>query len=84
MTPGADGGRGRPWARSWPRAVAVAILIVVVLVVAFAIVPDRLARFAERRSRSFTLRDALLSGWFAVSVVGVSWGLSRLQRRRII
>lgn len=74
----------RRWASSWARAAVVTAGIAIVLFALFAVVPDRLAQLVERRSRSSVVRDVVLTSWFIGSVCAAAWGLSRLQRRRII
>lgn len=66
----------------WPRAILSGVVIVAVAFALLVEVPDLILSGITGIDRSG--RVALATGWFAASLVGLLWGLRRLQSRRII
>jgi ABC-type thiamin/hydroxymethylpyrimidine transport system permease subunit len=67
---------------SWNRAVAVTVVVVVVAYLALAVVPDYLVTSLSGRVDP-VVRDLLVGIWTLAAVVGVTWLLSRAQRREV-
>jgi ABC-type thiamin/hydroxymethylpyrimidine transport system permease subunit len=67
---------------SWNRAVAVTVGVVVVAYLALAVVPDYLVTSLSGRVDP-VVRDLLVGIWTLVAVVGMTWLLSRAQRREV-
>lgn len=57
-----------------------AFAILVVLLGVFVVAPDRIAQSLDRNRTSEFVRDLALVAWFGLGIVGVPWGLARLQR----
>ncbi len=66
------------WARAIVETAAVAIVGVVVLVYGPNLILTRLTGISRPG------RVALATAWFSVFLVGLAWGLRRLQRRHLI
>jgi hypothetical protein len=66
---------------SWTRAIASAVAIMLVAIVALAYVPDMLI---TAHHFSAGLREALCIGFSNGALVGILFGLRRLQARRVI
>jgi len=66
----------------WPRAIVSGLVIVAVAFALLVVIPDLILSEITGLDRGG--RVALATGWFAVSLVGLLWGLRRLQSRRII
>jgi hypothetical protein len=66
----------------WPRAIVSGVLIVGVAFGLLVVVPDLFLTEITNVDRSGRVR--LATAWFAASLLGMLWGLRRLQRRRII
>ncbi len=67
---------------NWPRAILSGIVIVGAAFALLVVIPDLILSEVtgfERSGRVF-----LATGWFAASLVGLLWGLRRLQSSHII
>lgn len=67
---------------SWLRAILSALAAVAVAFIGLVVIPDLLLSQITSVDRS--QRVALATVWFAIALVGILWGLRRLQQRRII
>ncbi len=67
---------------SWPRAILSALVAVAVAFIGLVVIPDLLLSQITSVDRS--QRVALATGWFIIALVGILWGLRRLQQRRVI
>lgn len=67
---------------SWPRAIISGVVIVGVAFVLLVVVPDLILSQITSFDRSG--RVALATGWFVAALIGIMWGLRRLQRRHLI
>jgi hypothetical protein len=66
----------------WPRAILSGLVIVAVAFAVLVVIPDLILSSVTSIERGG--RVALATGWFAASLVGLLWGLRRLQGRHII
>ena len=66
---------------TWGSAAVRAILMLLVCIVLFAIVPGYLLSYLTIRT-SATMRDLLVTGWWAVGLLFALWLFVRLQRTR--
>jgi hypothetical protein len=66
----------------WPRAIVSGVVIVAVAFALLVVIPDLILSQVTNFERGG--RVALATGWFAASLVGLLWGLRRLQSRHII
>ncbi len=64
---------------TWPRAAAAGAVIVFVAFLALVYVPDLLVSELSGVDRS--TRVLIATTWFMVALVGLLWGLRRLQAR---
>jgi hypothetical protein len=65
----------------WLGAIVYGTLIVAVAFVLLVKIPDMLISGFSDMSRSS--REYLAAGWFAVALVGLLWGLRKLQARTL-
>ncbi len=67
---------------NWPRAILSGVFIVGVAFALLVVIPDLILSQITGFDRG--RRVALATGWFVAALVGLLWGLRRLQSRRII
>ena len=67
---------------SWARAIISGLAIVAVAFALLVYIPDLILAQVTGLERGS--RVALATGWFVLSLVGLLWGLRRLQSSRII
>ena len=67
---------------SWPRAIISGLVSVAVAFALLVYIPDLMLSQVTGLDRGG--RVALATGWFVLSLVGLLWGLRRLQSSRVI
>ena len=67
---------------SWLRAIVSGLVIVAVAFAFLVYIPDLILSQVAGLDRGG--RVALATGWFVLSLVGLLWGLRRLQNSRLI